>query len=131
MKILSVRVNEDLFESVTELSRIFSKRKANVLNDFVQFVFANFDREQLKDFFLQIAKPRAETKVIAISVKVAPEIEEIFSPIAERANLKITHLYSNILRYMCNFALKNPEFSYKKILLNSINEALEKLSKDR
>lgn len=131
MKILSVRVNEDLFDGITELSRIFSKRRANVLNDFVQFVFANFDREQLKDFFLQITKPRTERNLIAISVKVAPEIEEIFNPIAKSANLSITHLYSNILRYMHNFALKNPEFSYKKILLNAINEALEKLSKDR
>lgn len=131
MKILSVRVNEDLFDGITELSRIFSKRRANVLNDFVQFVFANFDREQLKDFFLQITKPRTERNLIAISVKVAPEIEEIFNPIAKSANLSITHLYANILRYMHNFALKNPEFSYKKILLNAINEALEKLSKDR
>ena len=130
MKILSVRVNEDLFDGITELSRIFSKRRANVLNDFVQFVFANFDREQLKDFFLQITKPRTERNLIAISVKVAPEVEEIFSPIAERANIKITHMYSNILKYMYNFSLKNPEFSHKKIVLNAINEALEKLSKN-
>lgn len=130
MKILSVRISEDLLDGISELGRIFSKRRANILNDFVRFVFANFDRDQLKDFFVQIVKPRTEKEFYAVSVKVAPEVEEIFSPIAERANIKITHMYSNILKYMYNFSLKNPEFSHKKIVLNAINEALEKLSKN-
>ncbi len=113
--------------SISELSRFFSKKRCNILNDFVHFAFKNFSKEQLKDFFLDVVKPRKVNVYKEISIKISPEIEKIFKPIAENLNLKITHIYTNILIYMYNFALKNPYFSYKRIVLNAINAALEDL----
>jgi len=125
-KLVTIRVEKEIFLKVDEVGRVFGKSKLNLFEDFTTFAFQNFDRKQLEDFFLTIMKPYRPCVYTNFSTRVSEEKEKIYREISQKANISLSNMYCNTFRYLYDFVLKNPNFAYKKMALSVVRETLKK-----